>query len=184
MKKFIRNLFIILYVVIAIFVTICLLSYNKYRVSELGEYTLVIVDSNKLEPDFKKGDLVIVDGNNKIEVGDKVFFYNTYSKNISVSVAQILEEEVITEDESTYTLEGDKTLSSEYVIGSSESVTKIPNLGTILGILESKWGFLILVVFPSLLAFLYEIWEVVTEIKESSKNDKENKSNKNSKVKE
>ena len=38
-------------------------------------------------------------------------------------------------------------------------------MGTILSILESKWGFLILIVFPSLLAFLYELWEFIANIK-------------------
>ena len=41
----------------------------------------------------------------------------------------------------------------------------MPNVGTILGILESKWGFLFLIVFPSLLAFIYEIGVVVSDIK-------------------
>ena len=177
MKKFIRNVLIIIYVIIAIIVTICLLSYNQYRISEFGDYSLIIIDSNKLEPDFEKGDLVIADGSSKINVGDKVLFYNTYSRKVSVSVAEIIDEEVISEDESTYTLEGDKPISAEYIIAPVEETTKISSLGTILGILESKWGFLILVVFPSLLAFLYEIWEVIIEVK-----DNKEKSKKSSKV--
>ena len=60
-----------------------------------------------------------------------------------------------------------------YVIGNTEGVTVIPKLGTVLGILESKWGFLILIVFPSLLAFIYEITVVFAEIKEGRNNKKE-----------
>ena len=44
-------------------------------------------------------------------------------------------------------------------------------MGTILSILESKWGFLILIVFPSLLAFLYELWEFIANIKAAKEDD-------------
>ena len=44
MKKIIWNIFVVFYAVIAIFVTICLLSYNRYKVSEFGDNSLVIID--------------------------------------------------------------------------------------------------------------------------------------------
>ncbi len=37
-------------------------------------------------------------------------------------------------------------------------------VGGILKLLESKWGFLFIIVFPSLLAFLREIKELVMEL--------------------
>ncbi|MFR5683006.1 MAG: hypothetical protein ACLUD1_02845 [Clostridia bacterium] len=177
MKKAIKNVLIVLYAIIAVVVTICLLSYNEYKVTEFGDYSLVIVDNRELEPDYQKGDLVIVEKDNKIEIGDKIFFYNTYEQKIGVSYATVTGKEIITSKETTYTLDGQRSLSSEYVIGSENTSTRIGTLGTILGILESKWGFLFLIVFPSLLAFLYEIWEVVIELKANSKKSskKENK---------
>ena len=45
-------------------------------------------------------------------------------------------------------------------------------MGTVLNVLESKWGFLFLIVFPSLLAFLYEITVVFSEIKNAKKEGK------------
>lgn len=174
MKKIIRNTVIVLYAIIAITVTICLLSYNKYRITEFGDYSLIIIDNDELSPEFKKGDLVIVDGSKKPKVGDKIFFYNTHKKDISVSIAEIIEEEVFIEEETTYILEGEKVMSREYIIGKTDGVIKIGLLGTILGILESKWGFLILIVFPLLFAFLYEIAEIITELRNSKKQKDEN----------
>lgn len=171
MLKSIRNFFIIAYAILAIFVTICLLSYNEFKVSEFGDYTMVIIDTSELEPEFYEGDLVLVDRSEKIRVGEKVFFYNTYAKEINISVARITHEEKVTKTESTYTLEGDKALSSSYVIGPAKDVTRIEKVGTILGILESKWGFLFLIVFPSLIAFLYEIAEIFMEIKNKDDDD-------------
>ena len=61
MKKLIRNIFIIVYAIIAILVTVCLLSYNEYKVSEFGSNSLLLINTNKLSDEYKKGDLVIAD---------------------------------------------------------------------------------------------------------------------------
>ena len=47
----------------------------------------------------------------------------------------------------------------------------ISGVGTILGVLESKWGFLFIIVLPALLAFIYQISVVVSDIR-GSKDDK------------
>ena len=167
MKKNLRNMIIILYAVVAIAITICLLSYNEYKVTEFGTYSLVIVNNNKIQPDYNKGDLVIVDRDKDILIGDKVFFYKAVDGEMTISLAQVIDAEAITDTETTYMLEGDKPISSSHTIGTSRETQKIEKLGTILGILESKWGFLILVVLPALLAFLYEIFKMMAEFRGS-----------------
>lgn len=55
MKKifnFVKNLLIIIYILLIIFVTICLLSYNDYKLAVLGKNTLVPVIDTDLEPDY------------------------------------------------------------------------------------------------------------------------------------
>lgn len=173
MKKVVKNVLIVVYAILAIALTVCLLSFNDYRVSEIGGYALLIIDNGELSPNFEKGDLVLVDEDKKIDLGDEVFFYNTYEKEISISKAKITNVEEITKTEKTYTLEGDKDISSEYIIGNAKDVTKISKLGAILNVLESKWGFLFLIVLPALLAFLYELLEFIEEIKSVSKNKEE-----------
>ena len=171
MKKILKNLIILIYALIAITVTIFLLSYNDFKVTELGGNTLVIIDSDAYTPDFNKGDLAIIDKSKKVSVGDEVFFYNTYAKEVTISKAKVTNAEVITPTETTYTLEGDVVISGEFVAGKAEGATKIPKIGTILAVLESKWGFLFLIVLPALLAFLYELWEFIDEIRNGSKKE-------------
>ena len=173
MKKTIGNIIFIIYAIIAVFVTICLLSFNEFKVSEFGDTSLVIVDNQDLEPNFNEGDLVLVDKGKRIREGDTIFFYNTSADVVEVTLAQVQKIEKVSNLEYTYTVEGDVAISSEYVLGNAEDVTKISNVGTVLGVLESKWGFLILIVFPSLLAFIYEITVVFTEIREGKKDDDE-----------
>ena len=68
--------------------------------------------------------------------------------------------------------EGERKISSQYVLGSADDTTKIAFVGTVLSVLESRWGFLFLIVLPALIAFLYQITVVVSEIK-GTKEDKE-----------
>lgn len=169
MKKKVKNIIFIIYVVIAVFVTVCLLSYNNMKVTEFGKTSLVIVDSNDLGEQYKKGDLLLVNNDSKIVNGESIFFYTTYNREIEINLAKVTSVENVTDKETTYTLEGDRKISSEYVLGSSRTTTAIPVVGTILGILESKWGFLFLIILPALLAFLHQVVTVVTELRGTNK---------------
>ena len=80
MKKFLKilgGIILIPYILIVIVVTVCLLNYNKYGVTEIGDYTLVIVKDKALEPTYQKGDLLIVEkkSNDTILKDDYIFFY-------------------------------------------------------------------------------------------------------------
>lgn len=171
MKKIIGNIVFVIYAVIAIFVTICLLSFNNYKISEFGQYSLLIIDSNQLEPEYNRGELVFVNKKDVIKEGDKIFFYNTYSPDIEVSLAEVTDIDQSKPTEKIYELNGEIKISDQYVIGPTNTTTSIPVVGTILGILESKWGFLFLIVFPSLVAFLYELYIVGMEIKNYKKTE-------------
>ena len=177
MKKTIINILVTVYALIAVFTTVCLLSYNKYKISEFGDNSIILVTNDELMPDFNKGDMIIVKaGNkNKIQVGDKVFFYDSQNKTVNVALATITKKEVITPKEITFTVGQEHDISSAYVIGTTKDTTVIPVVGGILSVIESKWGFLFLIVFPSLIAFLYEISVVFSEIRESKKEGKSSK---------
>ena len=79
MKKFILNILFTVYALIAVFTTVCLLSYNEYKISEFGDNSIILVTNDELSPDFNKGDLVIVKAGNKstpkelIDIASKVF---------------------------------------------------------------------------------------------------------------
>ena len=63
MKKILsilKGLLISVWVLVAIVTTICLISYNDYSVSEIGNYSIFVIDNDRLEPTFKEHDLVII----------------------------------------------------------------------------------------------------------------------------
>ena len=102
MKKTIYNIIFAIYVVIAVFTTICLLSYNEYKITEFGNSALIIIDED-LSPDYAKGDLAIVNKADKkqINVGDKIFFYETKGREVNVSLATVINKEFVTSTETT-----------------------------------------------------------------------------------
>ena len=162
MKRTLGNLVVIVYVIVAITVTLCLLNYNEYNVTVFGNNSLILITDDSLSPDYVEGDLVIAKKEKLDEIaeGDKIFFYNENDIKLG-EVKQINKYEGMS---STFILDGNHQIVEDEVIGSEESVKVYHNLGKILSILESKWGFLFLIILPSVLAFLHEILQVVVEL--------------------
>ena len=163
MRKMLGNIIVILYVVIAIFTTICLLTFNEYKVSEFGDKTLVIINKDEEGLKYKKGDLVIVgkEGYEKADKGDIIFFYD----NDGIKIAEVKQKNDFGDAGVTFTIEGNYQVVKSDMIGASNNEKVIGKVGTVLSVLESKWGFLFLIVFPSLLAFLHEIYQFILELK-------------------
>ncbi len=190
MKKicnFVKNSIIFIYILLIIFVTICLLSYNDYKITVFGDKSLIPIIDENLEPDYTIGDLVIVEKSklSKVQEGDIVFFYRTFAGEATINYAKLTGVERVTDTEYTFTVEGDYKFSSTYYIGNVDSIVIIPKVGYVLTILESKWGFLFLGVFPSLVAFLYTLYSIVAEVRyntdESDEEESDNKKEKQTK---
>lgn len=173
MKKVLYSVFITLYALIAVFTTVCLLSYNDFKITQFGDYSLVIISDDNKGENFENGDLVVLNKKGKYEVGSPAFYYNNYEKEIHVVSGKVTNIEKITDTENTYTMDGDRPVSGQYVLGPVNGAIKVSGVGTVLSVLESKWGFLFLIVFPSLLAFIYEITVVVSEMRNSKQSKKE-----------
>ena len=170
--NFVLDILITIWFFVAIFVTICLLSYNEFKVSTFGKYSFLIMDSEELEPDFLEGDLVIVKRNadNAIEIGDKIFYYNSMmNSEVLIYTDTVQNKKQVVKGEMTYTLDGED-VSGEYVIGKMDTAKSIHNVGTFLGIFTSKWGFMFLVIFPTLFAIMYEI-AMIIELSKEEKRD-------------
>lgn len=175
MKKFLGNLLLIIYAIVAIVVTLLLLSYNEYKVSELGGYTFYIIKDESFEPTFKKGDLAVIKKSidKTTNVGDEVFVYkNITSTDFEVEFSKLVQKNV-QGTHTFYALENGNQYDSSYVIGKASETKVFHNLGTVLSILESRWGYLFLVVVVSLLLLLQQIFELIMEIKYGNEMTKE-----------
>lgn len=165
--KIIFNFITIAYFIVAIILTVFLLSYNDYRVTEIGDYVFVLGTGEELEDIADKNDLIIVkkESNKNINVGDKVFFYTKEKDEIAIYAADVTVKEQTYGRDYTYAVEGDYRLSDKHIIGKVDSSIKVPHLGRILEILESRLVFLFLIVLPTFIIFLYEGYQVIMDIK-------------------
>lgn len=165
-KKVVIGVLITVYVLVAVALTACLLTFNDYKVSIFGDKSLIIVKNKEFEPNYKKGSLLIVtkNKNEDIKTNDEIFFYNAYKNIVSISYSKVIKTEKITDTQTTYTITGDYDVSSDYVIGKASTTKVINNVGSIMSVLESRWGFIFMIILPIAVAFIYEIYVVVKEI--------------------
>ena len=157
MKKTIIRILVCIYIVIAVFTTINLLTYNDQNISEFGGKVFL-----KLKEDIKnyqKGSLLVVEKSDNYKANDNVFY------------CQLKKEKCIISYGTVDTMMGElptvnnQSISQKLIIGKDENVRVVPVLGSIMNTLESRLGFLCVVVLPILVGFLYELYMILKETK-------------------
>jgi hypothetical protein len=172
--KFLKSILLAVWIIVAVFTTICLISYNKYNVSVFGNQSFIIVDNNDLQPTFVENDLAIVQKNSPSDykVGDSVFFYlNNKKTDKFVNYGAITNIQTDDTAETAYFV-GDTKISYSELIGKGDGSIIYHKAGLVLSILESRWGYMFLVILPTLFALVYEIYAIVMEVKAEAKGEK------------
>ena len=167
MKKVFGSIVFVLYVIIVLTVTILLLSYNEYMCSEINGYTVYIVRDDMLEPHYVKGDLLIIKhvSDKNVNVGDKLYFYQNVTNNEYFVRYGEVTDKIEQSRRTIYTIDGKYQYDSSYLIGEEDGSFVFHKIGSLLAILESRWGYLFFVVIITLLLFLEELYELYMEIK-------------------
>lgn len=167
MRRILGGILLVVYSIIAITVTVLLLSYNEYNCSEIGGYTVCIVNDDSLEPEYKQGSILIIKATSdkNVQIGDEMFLYKVINSQEYELVNRTLAEKAQQGRHITYVVDNAEMYASDYFIGKTSDTVVIEGWGYILGLLESKWGYLFCVVVVSLLLFLQEVFELVMEIK-------------------
>ena len=186
--RFIWSIFEIIIIAYVILITSFILCRNKYGYTQIGSYTfdnVSLIDERNIE-NTKKGDLLVVKDSNDIKVGDRIYYYAAYNEVFIVRSDYVVHIE--SDDYSAlYTVErnGENvTIAHTRVLGKYSNT--YPNLGTVLDVLESRVGFLFLVLLPIMIVFIYQVYEFIMilryedvdkeerkRLKEESKKDKE-----------
>ena len=154
---------------------VCLLSYNEFATTQIGNYTFLIIDSDDMQAKYgyKEGDLLIVKrtSDKNMKVGESAFYYDSSKKSsVLVYAGEIESITPVTPSESTFKISGVK-VSGEYVIGTMNKVGVYHHAGTILSVMTSKWGFMFFIIFPTLFLIIYEIMMIVESFKEDKDED-------------
>ncbi len=170
--KIIKNIFLgilaVIYFTFVIFNTILLLNINKYKVTQFDDLSVIIIKNNLTSENYKKGDVVLVRNKNlaDIKLGDEIFVYKTQKTGAPQIDLGVVGEVHLTEEAISF--ENGATYSESLLIGSAERV--IEKVGTVLGMIQSTWGFFFIVLIPSFLIFIYELYAIIIEVKLNKKN--------------
>ncbi len=122
------------------------------------------IQSPSMEPEFYEGDLIIdkaLKDTSKLEVGDVITFYTIIQGERALNTHRILE--VIDEGGPTYyvtkgdnnTLEDAMRVHENEIVG--EYLFAIPNLGSVIDFLQTSMGFLLVIVLPVFLFFIFNL---------------------------
>lgn len=167
MKKALSTILFVIYAIIAITVTVLLLSYNEYHNSQLGGYTVYIVKDDSLEPKYKQGSILLIKSTNdkNVQVGDEMFLYKVINTSEYEVVNATLQAKTQQGRHIVYIVGEEESYVNDYFIGKASDTVVIEGWGYVLSLLESKWGYLFCVVVVSLLLFLQEVFELAMEVK-------------------
>ena len=157
------------YFTFALIMTVLLLSYNDYGVTQIGGKSLIIITDEVSNEKYDKGDLVIVERTlvKKMKPQDEVFTYRVDSKGLPhIQIGTI---ETVYEEENAIAFENGENYGYEFIAG--KAVKKYAGWGTFLSVVESQWGFLFIVLVPCFLIFIYELYSLIIEIKYGADED-------------
>lgn len=159
----------VVYFAFALFMTILLLNYNEYGVTQFGKKQLILINEELAIPDFNKGDLVVVEEVKleNVKKGDKLFTYKINKDRIA-EIQYGIVGNIYVEDEAI-SFENGETYSIEFIGG--KAIESHENVGKFLSLIESQWGFLFLVLVPIFLIFIYEVYALIIEIKYGADKD-------------
>ncbi len=169
MKKFCIYFFGFIYIFICLFVTICLLHFNDYNVSVFKSTLVAVI--NEDYKDVSSGSLAIIK-NGSINKDDQVFYYDKVDNKTTIKLSNIEKIDKSNEFQTLYILEDEKIVDKETILGTLDNSLIIPVIGSILSVLESKWGFLLIIILPFFLLFIFEIHTLIKEFKKEKKKRK------------
>lgn len=165
--KILWNILEIIVIVYVIFMTAYILCRNKFGFTQFNKYTFVTLNEEnyKFVPNYNEGDLLVIESKKfDIDEGSTIYYYvvvnNTYVVRSSVVKSKVEDEFSV-----IYYLDDEKvgSVSGNRVIG--EEVKFSSNKGSVLEFLEGKVGFLIFVLLPVMLIFIYRIYDLFVSSK-------------------
>lgn len=157
----------IIILVAALFAFTTLATKDDGSVSNLGGFTPLTVQSESMAPTFDENDLIIIQqcDPSTLQVGDIITFHTIIDNQYALNTHRI---EAINQVNgvNSYTTKGDNNdLTDQHVIADGDIVGKyvfkIPYMGAVMDFLSSTWGFLIVIVLPMLLFFIYQVYHLV-----------------------
>lgn len=175
MKKMKRVSTIVLSVILWIIILIAALyafttmaTKDNQKVASLLGYTPMVVESDSMAPTFEKGDLIFIHkcDTSKLKEGDIICFHTIIDNEYALNTHRIQKIDAVGTARS-YTTIGDNNngIADQHIISDGDIVGKyaghLPKIGTVMNFLSGSIGFLLIIVIPMLIFFIYQVYHLI-----------------------
>ena len=141
---------------------------DNQNVASLAGYTPLVVKSDSMSPTFCAGDLIFIRkcDTKTLKEGDIICFHTIIDNEYALNTHRISKIEENGEMRS-YTTIGDNNngVEDQHVIADGDIVGKyvghVSKLGKVMDFLSSSTGFLLVIVLPMLLFFIYQVYNLI-----------------------
>ena len=141
---------------------------DNQNVSNIMGYTPLVVKSDSMAPTFSAGDLIFIKkcDTSTLKEGDIICFHTIIDNEYALNTHRIQKIET-SGDARSYTTLGDNNngITDTHIISDGDIVGKyvghLKNAGKVMDFLSSSIGFLIVIVLPMLLFFIYQVYNLI-----------------------
>lgn len=141
---------------------------DNQNVSDLFGYTPMAVQSDSMAPTFERGDLILIKkcDTSTLKEGDIICFHTIINNEYALNTHRI--QSIVEQGGArSYTTLGDNNngITDTHVISDGDIVGKyvgkVQKLGTVMDFLSGSTVFLLVIVLPMLLFFIYQIYHLI-----------------------
>lgn len=162
---------VILWVIIlvaALYAFTTMATRDSQNVSNIMGYTPLVVKSDSMSPTFSAGDLIFIKkcDTSTLKEGDIICFHTIINNEYALNTHRIQKIDTVG-DARSYTTLGDNNngITDTHIISDGDIVGKyvghLKNAGKVMDFLSSSIGFLVVIVLPMLLFFIYQVYNLI-----------------------
>lgn len=141
---------------------------DNQNVSSIMGYTPLVVKSDSMAPTFCAGDLIFIRkcDTSTLKEGDIICFHTIIDNEYALNTHRIQKIDEVG-DARSYTTLGDNNhgVTDTHIISDGDIVGKyvghLKNAGKVMDFLSSSIGFLVVIVLPMLLFFIYQVYNLI-----------------------
>lgn len=153
--------------VAALYTVVTLATRDEANVSSIAGFSPLVVKTDSMSPTFNADDLILIHTTDPstLQVGDIVTFHTIINNEYALNTHRIAD---ISENNGvrSYTTKGDNNaIADQHIIADGDIVgkyvTRVPGVGRLINFLSSSVGFLVVIVLPMLLFFVYQVYHLI-----------------------
>ncbi|HZJ78244.1 MAG TPA: signal peptidase I, partial [Clostridia bacterium] len=169
------DIVVVIIILAAVAVTVMAFSSRESGIPKLFGHSFMSVQSESMSGTFEKGDMIIVEDCNvdTLQKGEVITFWKYSGDTRFLNTHRIIERietkfDIYDTVVITYRTQGDNNEEADADILATRDIVgrwteqKVSKLGTILDFLGSKSGFLICVVVPIAIVFLFQLYRFIS----------------------